>query len=164
MAQKKPLKTNKTNLRQKLLERMKHLPAEDVERASKLVCGKALREYDWSSVQSVLAYVPIKNSGEIDPKYLLDKLAGTIRVDYAEADTKAPFPSGTYDVIILPVVGFTTQSYRLGRGGGWYDRLLYMHPEATSIGFAYSGATVNFVPERHDQQLSLIITDETDAV
>ena len=153
----------KIGLRQKLIKRMRDVPTEDVMRLSKVVCEKALREYDWTNVQTVLAYTPLKGSGEIDPGYLVAALRG-INIDFVETGKTAPFPIGKYDVIIVPIVGFNSTGYRLGRGSGWYDRLLTMHPESVSIGLAYHWGKVNFVPERHDRQLSMIITDETDAI
>jgi 5-formyltetrahydrofolate cyclo-ligase len=158
------MNTLKANLREKLIGRMRTMAAEDVVRLSKVVCGKALREFDWSQVETVLAYTPIKGSGEIDPQYLLGALGTTIKIDFVETGKSAPFLTRKYDVIIVPVVGFNSSGYRLGRGGGWYDRLFAAHPESLSIGLAYHWAKVNFVPERHDKQLSKIITDETDAV
>lgn len=130
---------------------------------SKLACRHALAGFDWSWVQSVLAYTPVDEFGEIDPSFLLASLPGSVRIDYVEPTKNAPFVSGYYDVVIVPVVGFDDKNNRIGRGGGWYDRLLAMHPESVSIGLAYGWSKVHFAAEQHDWRLTFIFTDETDA-
>ena len=42
------------------------------------------------------------------------------------------------DVVLVPCVGFTREGYRLGYGGGYFDRWLAAHPGVTSIGLAWS--------------------------
>lgn len=143
----------KATLRAELLKRMEALSAEAVEAASKGACCQALEAIDWSSVHRVLVYRPI--GGEIDPKFLLDALAG-IEVKIVETRKDATVSSGQYDVILLPVIGFNEEHYRIGRGGGWYDRLLVAHPKAISIGLAYSWSNADFTPESHDIPLDYI--------
>lgn len=138
---------------------MKGMSQEEVRRLSERVCENALHGYDWSRVRHVLAYKPIAGSGEVDPGYLLNILVDSANVEYVETDKNAPLPAGIFDVIIVPVVGYNDSRYRLGRGGGWYDRLLALHPETVGIGFAYSWANVDFDAEPHDISVSYIFTD-----
>ena len=67
------------------------------------------------------------------------------------------------DVVLVPCVGFTRAGYRLGYGGGYFDRWLAAHPGVTSVGLAWSGAEVALAPEPHDLPLTLILT-ETDVI
>jgi 5-formyltetrahydrofolate cyclo-ligase len=67
------------------------------------------------------------------------------------------------DVVLVPCVGFTRAGYRLGYGGGYFDRWLAAHPGVTTVGLAWSGAEVPLVPEAHDLPLTLILT-ETDTL
>jgi 5-formyltetrahydrofolate cyclo-ligase len=142
-------------LRQTLLRKMKSLSQDEVERASGTACERALQSYDWSTVRTMLAYMPIEGSGEIDPRYLVEKLT-QVRVDYVQPSKDAVLPTDRYDVVLVPVVGFNEERYRIGRGGGWYDRLLAMHPEASAIGLAYPWSKMVFVPESHDKPLAHI--------
>ena len=64
------------------------------------------------------------------------------------------------DAIIVPMLGFNTQHYRLGRGGGYYDRTLEKWPDIISIGVAATGQQTEFIPEPHDQPLGYIVTEE----
>lgn len=149
------MNSDKSRLRHRLIHQMSKLSETTVERTSKLVCEKALRHIDWSNVQTVLSYVPLKNSGEINPRYLTDAL-GASRIDHVLTVKDAVVPGKKYDVIIVPVVGFNDGGYRIGRGGGWYDRLLAAHPESISIGLAYTWAEVDFTPEPHDVMIAHI--------
>jgi 5-formyltetrahydrofolate cyclo-ligase len=63
------------------------------------------------------------------------------------------------DVVLVPCVGFTREGYRLGYGGGYFDRWLSRHPGVTSIGLAWSFAECHFAAEPHDQPLTLILTE-----
>ena len=66
-------------------------------------------------------------------------------------------------VILLPLVGFDAQGYRLGYGGGFYDRTLAeirAQQTVLAIGFAYDGQLsdqpLNF--EASDARLDAVIT------
>jgi 5,10-methenyltetrahydrofolate synthetase len=63
------------------------------------------------------------------------------------------------DVVLVPCVGFTREGFRLGYGGGFFDRWLAEHPGVTTIGLAWSGAEVHFPVEAHDRALTLILTE-----
>lgn len=66
------------------------------------------------------------------------------------------------DVVLVPCVGFTATGYRLGYGGGYFDRWLAQHPEVTSVGVAWAISAVDadaFNAQAHDQALALIVTE-----
>lgn len=65
----------------------------------------------------------------------------------------------TPDVILIPCVGFNEQCYRLGYGGGFYDRTLAVLPQAQTIGIAYQQALTRFAPDVFDIALRMIITE-----
>ncbi len=66
------------------------------------------------------------------------------------------------DCAFVPGVAFDAESYRLGRGGGFYDSFLGRAPAALScIGLFFSTQKVERVPrEGHDQRLRSIITED----
>lgn len=68
------------------------------------------------------------------------------------------------DLLIVPCVGFDVEGYRLGYGGGYYDRTLAAWPAAkrpVTVGVAYEACRTNaLLREAHDIPLDLIITDE----
>jgi len=67
------------------------------------------------------------------------------------------------DTVLVPCVGFTRDGYRLGYGGGFFDRWLALHPHVTTVGVAWSVQQVDaaeFRPEAHDQPLTLVVTED----
>jgi 5-formyltetrahydrofolate cyclo-ligase len=67
------------------------------------------------------------------------------------------------EVLIVPLLAFDARGYRLGYGGGFYDRTLQAlrarHP-VTAIGFAFTAQEVAEVPiDDTDQRLDAIITE-----
>ena len=67
------------------------------------------------------------------------------------------------DVLITPLLAFDPQGYRLGYGGGFYDRTfekLAADRPFAALGFAYSAQQVDAVPrERTDWKLDMVVTE-----
>ena len=68
------------------------------------------------------------------------------------------------EILITPLVGWDRQGWRLGYGGGFYDRSLEQlrsHRPVTAIGFAYAEQELAEAPrEPTDQRLDAIATDK----
>jgi 5-formyltetrahydrofolate cyclo-ligase len=67
------------------------------------------------------------------------------------------------DVVLVPCVGFTREGFRLGYGGGYFDRWLAAHPHVTAVGVAWSVAEIDaaaFAAEAHDRPLTLVVTEQ----
>jgi 5,10-methenyltetrahydrofolate synthetase len=60
-------------------------------------------------------------------------------------------------------VGFDSANYRLGYGGGYYDRTLAQLPDSTiALGVGYSHARLETIfPQRFDIPMTHIFTEET---
>lgn len=64
------------------------------------------------------------------------------------------------EVIVVPGIAFDINCYRIGYGGGFYDRLL-LYKKGLAIGLAYEEQIVDRIPtESFDKRVDLIITDE----
>jgi 5-formyltetrahydrofolate cyclo-ligase len=65
------------------------------------------------------------------------------------------------DVLIVPLVGFDRAGYRLGYGGGYYDRTLAAsQPRPRTIAIAFAEAELETIyPQPHDIPMSRIVTD-----
>ena len=64
-------------------------------------------------------------------------------------------------LLFVPCVGYGPGGYRLGYGGGFYDRTLAAltpRPYAAGLGYAL-GFVANFTPDAHDQPLDAMLTD-----
>ena len=65
------------------------------------------------------------------------------------------------DLILLPLNGFDDAGFRLGYGGGFFDRTLAAlapRPLAVGVGFAVN-RIASIRPEAHDQRLDWIVTE-----
>jgi 5,10-methenyltetrahydrofolate synthetase len=134
-------------------------------------------------------YWPIR--GEFNPCPVAKTLAGTLnlqrslphafkgegaegrRMEYRVWDGQAPRAvdecgiacsdgaKASPDVLLVPCVGFTRSGFRLGYGGGYFDRYMAAHPHVTAVGVAWDEALLDdtaFAPQVHDQPLMLIVT------
>jgi 5-formyltetrahydrofolate cyclo-ligase len=64
-------------------------------------------------------------------------------------------------VLLVPLVGFDPKGYRLGYGGGYYDRTLAATtPRPRAIGVGYElGRLETIHPQRHDMPMDAIVTE-----
>ncbi|BBB62984.1 5-formyltetrahydrofolate cyclo-ligase [Undibacterium sp. KW1] len=60
-------------------------------------------------------------------------------------------------VLIIPCLGWNAAGYRLGYGGGFYDRTLAASPRPVAIGIAYACTEAEFASEPHDIAMDFII-------
>jgi len=89
-----------------------------------------------------------------------DGMAGGLLGTWQPARQVARVP----DVLVIPCLGFDARAYRLGYGGGYYDRTLAALTAAgrrvVTIGVAHDDAqVVGFEPHAHDRALDCIITE-----
>lgn len=141
-----------------------------------------------TGVKVIAAYRPIRT--ELDPTLLMEALhrAGhriTVPVILGEgqplefhewwpgvAMQSGPFgaeiPVDTHvlipDLILAPLLAFDRRGYRLGYGGGFYDRTLEQlraTRRVRAFGLAFAGQEVDEVPiEPTDQRLDAILTEK----
>jgi 5-formyltetrahydrofolate cyclo-ligase len=74
----------------------------------------------------------------------------------AEAETVNP------DVLIVPLVGFDPAGYRLGYGGGFYDRTIVSRPTkplVIGVGFALAQLATIY-PQSHDVTMDAVVTEK----
>ncbi len=67
----------------------------------------------------------------------------------------------TPTLLFVPCVGYGAGGYRLGYGGGFYDRTLAaLRPKPFTVGLGYVESYVeHFEPEPHDEPLDAILND-----
>jgi len=89
----------------------------------------------------------------------LEAAAFGTRVPPADAPERVP------KVLLVPLLAFDDAGYRLGYGGGFYDRTLARlraaDPETRAVGVAFAAQRVDAVPrEATDARLDWIVTEE----
>jgi len=65
------------------------------------------------------------------------------------------------DALIVPLVGFDPQRFRLGYGGGYYDRTIAAAARRPyCVGLGYEAARLETIfPQPHDLPMDVIVTD-----
>ncbi|MBA3728826.1 MAG: 5-formyltetrahydrofolate cyclo-ligase [Actinobacteria bacterium] len=79
----------------------------------------------------------------------------------AEPRRRTPVPPEAIDVVIVPGLAFDRSGFRLGYGGGHYDRFLRRLPDRSlRVGLAFHSQVVERVPRAPgDERLHLVVTD-----
>jgi 5,10-methenyltetrahydrofolate synthetase len=103
---------------------------------------------------------------------VLDKVSKTLcfhawypGCDMEEDDYNIPKPKDTEVVVptllVVPCVGYGPGGYRLGYGGGFYDRTLaQLQPKPYTIGLGFTqGFIEDMVPEPHDVPLDALLNE-----
>ncbi len=94
---------------------------------------------------------------EVNEKFkLISSFGGILEPEAEEVYT------GTIDLCIVPLVAFDDKGYRLGYGGGYYDRFLkeYESKIKLKLGLAYEKQKIEGIPaEEHDVTLDAICTE-----
>ncbi len=85
--------------------------------------------------------------------------------------TRVPAPSRPErrpDILLVPLLAFDRRGYRLGYGGGYYDRslaCLRADKDILAIGIAFSLQEADVLPtEETDQPLDIIVTEKEEIV
>lgn len=83
--------------------------------------------------------------------------AGNFNVNEPDGESVAP---DTLDLIVVPGVAFDVELNRLGRGKGYYDRLL-ARTTAIKVGICYDFQLLDSVPsDEHDVKMDMVITPD----
>ncbi|NQY82342.1 MAG: 5-formyltetrahydrofolate cyclo-ligase [Alphaproteobacteria bacterium] len=163
--------------------------AEENPRAAQAVVQHLQSYLAQESPKCIAGYLPITR--ELDPQPIMDHWhrRGTITalpVVIAEAtplifrlyqpgdtlilekfSTRAPAPNATKvtpDLVLVPMLAFNAAGYRLGYGGGFYDRTIAEYqntnPKCRFLGLAYADQQHEDVPVgEFDLPLAAIITE-----
>lgn len=112
----------------------------------------------WGSRKSF--YLPRVNGVNLDLlPYNKSKLhMGAFNIEEPLGDDITPLDK--IELIIVPAVAYDSSGNRIGRGKGYYDRML-VETKATKIGIAYDFQLIDDIePSPHDIPVDIIITDK----
>jgi 5-formyltetrahydrofolate cyclo-ligase len=155
--------TPKAALREEMRHRLRELTAEDRESLSEEICERVMRLPEWLEAQSVVLFSPLPSEPITEP-LKLDCNARHVSVfvipQTARTETELHLPEAM-DLILVPGLAFSQDRHRLGRGGGFFDRLLAGRAkQAFKLGVCFSFQLLDSVPtEAHDIVMDAIVTD-----
>ena len=175
----------KKELRQTVLNQMKKLSGKEKEQADSWLTQRLLSSAAYQKAQLIATYLSMPHEvstaafikqAQLDGKRILvPKTYGQGRmifVDYDESRLqKSSFgllepmseeavDKTEIDLIHVPGVVFNSQGFRIGYGGGYYDRYLDDY-EGTSVSTIYQVQQEDFTPAQHDVAVKELIMYET---
>lgn len=106
--------------------------------------------------------VPHIGGGELTPVGYVPGEATTPGVwGIREPSALRPVDPGQLDAIVAPGLGFDRRGFRIGYGGGFYDRLLRRcRADALRAGIGFHTQLVSEVPhDEDDEPLDVVVTD-----
>lgn len=175
----------KRELRQQIRTQKRRLSAAELAVMSEDICSKVLALASWQEAGTLLLYYPlpdevdvrllIKDAFESGKKVLLPVVKGDeleLHLYEGEASLKegafgimeptgplfAPEHYGEIELAIIPGMAFDSAGHRLGRGKGYYDRLLPNLKTAKLTGICFPFQLLEEVPaEAHDISVCKVI-------
>ena len=175
----------KSELRKQVLQEMKAIPREQKQAMDQALTERFLKHPFYQEANTIATYLSfphefqtqglIEQALKDDKKVLIPKTYSKGRMDFVVYDpqqlVKTSFgllePQGNLevvdasqiDLIHVPGLAFTTKGYRIGYGGGYYDRYLKHFPGHT-LSTVYPCQIRDFSPENHDIPVQEVLIDE----
>ena len=175
----------KTEIRRDISAILRTTPDIRAERSARL-CDAIANSTAWHSARTVAIFAPQPREPDVEllwmhgggktfayPRILEDRLdlflvtslhelaPGAFGVREPRAKIEHAVAPETLDLILVPGVAFTRSGERLGRGGGFYDRLLASLPAHTcKVGACFVSQLLPELPvETHDQRVDFLATE-----
>jgi 5-formyltetrahydrofolate cyclo-ligase len=175
----------KVKLRRELLKIRQSMTVEEWKQKSDRLCSNLQKSVIFNQANTILAFFSIRQEPDLSslffdsqrqwgfprcvgtslswhswkPEQPLNTGAYNIKEPHPEAPTIQP---EEVDLILVPCVACDQRSYRLGYGGGYYDRLLSSPDWAKkpTIGIVFNFAYLSQIPvEPWDKPLQIVITE-----
>ena len=175
----------KAELRKQVLQEMKSLPQEQKQAIDQALTERLLQHPFYQEAKVIATYLSfphefqtqelIEQALKDGKKVLIPKTYPKGRMDFVVYNpqqlVKTSFgllePQGNLevvdasqiDLIHVPGLAFTTEGYRIGYGGGYYDRYL-KHFSGHTLSTIYPCQIKDFIPEKHDIPVQEVLIDE----
>lgn len=177
----------KRSHRKRLLQARRALPALEWQSRSQQLCQKLQTSSLFQTAHTVLAYFSFRQEPDLSSLFHLEKVWGFPRCVELELcwhhwspQSPLALQVGTYgiqephpeaaliapeevDLLLVPAVACDRRGYRLGYGGGFYDRLLSnpVWQNICAIAIVFDFALVDDLPiEPWDQPMQGVCTDQ----
>ena len=178
----------KTALRHEMLSKLRQIETDRHQKMSADVRSALSTFGPLGEARTILAFAPLSSEPKIDEllddwraagrRILLPRTLGPAgAMELIELTClMQELPRGTFgirtpageaceneriDAVLVPGIAFDHEGGRLGRGGGYYDRLLAQMKDTMTIGTAFECQLESEVPrERHDRAVRFIATEK----
>lgn len=175
---------NKVELRRSLLQKRQSVSTQEWQQNSQQLCEHLQKSSLFQQAETILAYFSFRQEPDLSSLFALNKTWGFPRcVDNAlvwhRVPSDFPLQTGAYgitephpqapivsveqvDLILVPCVACDLRGYRLGYGGGFYDRLLSLPTWANkpTIAIVFQFALLSeLASDPWDQPLQKICTE-----
>lgn len=178
---------DKKELRRSLLKARQSIAPEIWQAKSSQLCDCLRSSFLFAQTQTILAYFSIRQEPDLSALFTAQKKWGFPRcVEKSlvwhtwQPQASLPLRTGLYgipephadspmlepdqvDLLLVPAIACDTRGYRLGYGGGFYDRLLTSPAWAKkpTIGIVFDFAYVPALPEDEwDRPLTAVCTEK----
>ena len=175
----------KSELRKQVLQEMKAIPREQKQSIDQALTEGLLQHPFYQEANTIATYLSfphefqtqelIEQALKDGKKVLIPKTYPKGRMDFVVYDpqqlVKTSFgllepqgdlevvPASQIDLIHVPGLAFSKEGYRIGYGGGYYDRYLE-HFTGHTLSTIYPCQIQDFIPENHDIPVEEVLIDE----
>ena len=164
------IQLDKSALRRKFLQQRQSLSIAEWRTKSDLICDRLKDCSLFQEAQTILAYFSFRQEADLTPLFKLNKSWAFPRcvgkslvwhlwqpsnsLQLGKYGIKEPLTTApkidpvAADLILVPTVACDRHGYRLGYGGGFYDRLLGSErcPQVSTVGIVFDSAYVAKLP------------------
>ena len=178
----------KARIRRELLASRQAIPPEVRRTLDAAISRRVIDWWETSKAGTIGVYWPIRDEPDLNAAYaelaargvrlalpvVVDKNAPLRFIAWTPGDRMSKDSFGVAipvtnnevrpEALLIPCVGFNENRFRLGYGGGFYDRTLAIEPRPVAIGIGYAIAKADFAADSHDVALDAVITETTSMV
>ncbi|QSE77026.1 5-formyltetrahydrofolate cyclo-ligase [Lactococcus taiwanensis] len=170
---------SKAQIREKVFKKLKIFPTDQKKRQTKQVIAQLTASPAWKKAEKVALYMPMPEEFDLtllfeeeqEKTILIPKCLPQRQLMFANYDKnqlqRSTFgllePTATEaiepDLILVPGLAWNTNGYRIGFGGGYYDRYLANFSGQTAS-VLYDFQRNDFQPEPHDKPVQHMFIGE----